>query len=352
MHSDTLKFYKYVPTIKPQYQGKFCYSPYKNLEIDEDGDVILCGCQLHMPYVIGNIYQNTISEIWQNTQAQTVRDSVASGEFTYCNWACSSLKSLSPRPETIPKVLDFPRHISVKLDLSCNLQCPSCRENKIMEKNTDRIFKQQKVFDEIKDYAIAHPDHIIEVNPLSSGEVFASHSGLHFLKSLIDFPQNNLRLGILTNGTLIYHHRTLIEKISHLIDGIVISIDAATPETYSCVRGGNWEELWAGIDLISQLNLKLFAVNFCVQMSNYHEIEKFAELAFSKKIKNIGYQKLNDFGHWDIKWWQDNNALDRQKTSFESVLTSIEKIKNLYPDKITVAGDIANYLQKRIPLGP
>lgn len=352
MHPDTLKFYKYTPTVKSQYQGKFCFAPYKNLEIDEDGDVILCGCQLHMPYVIGNIYQNTISEIWNNSQANEVRDSVARGEFTYCNWACGQLRSLKSRPDVIPATPSFPKHISVKLDLSCNLQCPSCRENKIMEKNNDKIFKQKLVFDEIVKYALANPDQIIEVNPLSSGEVFASHSGLHFLKSLADYPLNNLRLSILTNGTLINHHRELVGKISHLIDGFSISIDAATPETYSRVRAGNWNELWAGVEIINKLDLKLFAANFCIQAANYHEIESFANLAFSKGIRNVGYQKLNDFGHWDINWWHNNNALDRQKSSFEMVLNSIQKLQHSYPDQVSVAGDITNYLEKRIPLGP
>jgi len=343
---ETLKFYKYVPVAKPQYQGKFCHLPFTSLEIDEDGDVILCGCALHMPYTIGNIYENSLTEIWHNQKAQQVRDSVATGEFTYCNWACSYLPALPDRPKVLPAVPTFPTHISLKLDLSCNLKCPTCRESTIMEKNTNRIAKQIEVFNEIKEYALAHPDQIIEVNPLSSGEVFASHSGLHFLKSLVDYPYNNLRLQILTNGTLINHHRDLIKNISHLINGWSISIDAATPETYAQVRGGNWQELWAGIELVNQLKPKWLATNFCIQEANYHEIEAFADRCVEYGVTSVHYQRMNNFAHWTIQWWHDNNALDRNKSSFEQTLNSIETAQQRYPKRVNVAGDIANYLKK------
>jgi len=85
MHVDTLKFYKYSPVKKPMYKGKFCRTPFDHIQIDEDGDVMLCDCQLYMPHVIGNIYQNKLQDIWLGQEANKVRQSVIDEEFTYCN---------------------------------------------------------------------------------------------------------------------------------------------------------------------------------------------------------------------------------------------------------------------------
>ncbi|MTV61715.1 SPASM domain-containing protein, partial [Streptococcus pneumoniae] len=82
MHADTLKFYKYVPVKKPVYQDRFCSLPFTTVQIDNDGDVQLCDCQLHMPYTIGNIFKNSLQDIWLNHQANLVRQSVIDGDFT------------------------------------------------------------------------------------------------------------------------------------------------------------------------------------------------------------------------------------------------------------------------------
>jgi radical SAM protein with 4Fe4S-binding SPASM domain len=155
MHVDTLKFYKYTPVKKPKYKGKFCRLPFDSLQIDADGDVQLCDCQLHMPYTIGNIYQDTLENIWLSEDAKRIRQSVIDEDFTYCNWACAHLHNLPPRPEVSPVVQDFPKIIKLDMDRSCNLKCPSCREDIIIEKNSTKIDKQVEMFEQIKQSSIS-----------------------------------------------------------------------------------------------------------------------------------------------------------------------------------------------------
>lgn len=333
MHENTLKFYKYVPVKKSIYQGKFCGIPFTSLQIDEDGDVLLCDCSLHMPYTIGNIYQNSLKEIWLDEPATRVRQAVADGDFTYCNWECSALLNLQNRPTVIQPVLDFPSRIVISMDRSCNLKCPSCREDMIMEKNSLKISKQIKMFEEIKQWALDNPDRKINIVPMASGDVFASHSGLKFLKSLVNYPGNNLKLEITTNGTLINHNRELLLDIKHLLKSFSISLDAATRETYALVRGGNWQELIAGLEfLYNTLRLQI-TLNFCIQKNNWHEIEQFADFA-AKFEARVSYQKLQDFGHWTIKWWREQSIFDRTKPSFNSALEMLELVNQKYPNKI------------------
>jgi radical SAM protein with 4Fe4S-binding SPASM domain len=344
MHPDTLKFYKYIPTKKPQFRGKFCRIPFDTIQIDNDGDVQLCDCQLHMPYTIGNIFKNSLQEIWNNHEADQVRQSVADGDFTYCNWACSALYNLKHRPSTLPHVRSFPKTIKLDLDLSCNLKCASCREHVIIEKNSGKIQKQIELFEEIKQWALNNPTESVTIMPMSSGEIFASHSGLKFLESLHDYPYQNLKLHITSNGTLIEKNKHLLDKIHPTIKSWSISIDAATPETYSQVRGGDWDTLVQGLEYIKTFNgYKQF--NFVIQKNNWHEIEEFADFANRYNV-SICYTNLLDWGHWTIKWWHDNNVLDRHNEHYHSVLTSLQQVKKRYPTKLGFSADIIRNLKK------
>ncbi len=344
MHPDTLKFYKYIPIKKSQFAGKFCRIPFDTIQIDHDGDVQLCSCQLHMPYTIGNIFKNSLQEIWTNHEANQVRQSVANGDFTYCNWACSGLHNVEPRPSNLPQVRSFPKIIKLDLDLSCNLKCASCREHVIIEKNSEKIQKQIDLFEEIKQWALANPTEFVTIKPMTSGEIFASHSGLKFLNSLNDYPYQNLKLHITSNGTLITKNRTLVDKINPLIVAWSISIDAAGPETYSQVRGGDWDVLCQGLEYIKTFSRPV-SLNFVVQKKNFHEIEKFAEFA-NRYANSISYTNLLDWGHWTIKWWHDNNVLDRHSENYKAVLHSLQQVKNQYPDKVSFSANILRNLKK------
>ena len=344
MHPDTLKFYKYTPIKKTQFQGKFCRIPFDTIQIDNDGDVQLCNCSLHMPYTIGNIFKNSLQEIWNNHEANQVRQSVADGYFTYCSWACPTLHNLKPRPSDLPQVRNFPKIIALALDLSCNLKCASCREHVIIEKNSEKIQKQIDLFEEIHQWALANPTKSVTIIPMSSGEIFASHSGLKFLESLTDYPYQNLKLHITSNGTLIAKNKNLLDKISSLIASCAISIDAATPETYSQVRGGDWNMLLQGLEYTQTLKHPV-QFNFVVQKNNWHEIEAFADFA-NRYNASICYTNLLDWGHWTIKWWHDNNVLDRHSTHYNSVLSSLQQVKNKYPYGVTISADILRNLKK------
>lgn len=349
MHIDVLKFYKYKPVDKPQYRSKFCRVPYHMIQIDGDGDVMLCNCEEYMPYVIGNVYQHSIQDIWLGEKSTAVRQSVYDGNFTFCNWSCSSLNNLLPTPLVAPIVSDFPTHIKLDFDRSCNLKCPTCRESVIIEKNNDKIDKQVEIFNEIKQYALSHPEHTITLFPLTSGEIFASHSGLTFLKSLSDYPHNNLKLHITTNGTLVSKNQALINNLSNIITDWSISIDASSRDTYQQTRGGNWDDLLDGLNIIKNSNPKYLSLNFCIQQKNYHEIETFADWAFDLNASMISFQRMSNWGHWNTDWWKQNNVIDRTGPEFKQVLDSLTTVQNKYPNKIGIDGSIVQYLNKESP---
>ena len=329
------------------YKGKFCKMPFEAIQIDQDGDVMLCGCADHMPYVIGNIYKDTLQNMWLNEKASQVRQAVVDEDFTYCHWACPMLSSLKDRPEILPTLVDFPKIIKLDMDRSCNLQCPSCREHIIIEKYSNRIKRQIEIFNEVTQWAKDNPTKQISIWPVASGEIFASHSGLEFLRSLVDYPYNNIQLTISTNGTLINKNKELIKNIKHLINDFTVSIDAATPETYSIVRGGDWQELMSGLEFINSLHLSSRSrYNFVIQKNNCHEIKEFAELC-RKFYAFAAYQKLCNWGHWNKSWWDKNDIFVQDQSSCDQVFDDIKQIREKYPNYIKLgSGSLVNDFRK------
>lgn len=345
MKSSTIEFYKYKPVDKPQFAQKFCSVPFTSLQIDIDGDVQLCDCQFHMPYTIGNIYHNSLQEIWLSDEANKVRQAVADGKFTYCSWDCSTLYTLPNKSGNTQQANPFPKNIKIDLDRSCNLSCPSCRESIIIEKNLDRIQKQTEIYNELKQWAADNPSIMFDVTPCASGELFASHSGLKFLQSLVGFEHKNLRLKLTSNGTLINRNKQLIMSLINVIADLCISIDAATPETYSVVRGGDWEELVQGLDFL-KANKMYPRFNFVIQKANYKEILAFGEFAQNYNAR-IQFASMEDWGHWDIKWWQDNSVVKQKATELEHVLDSLHTLKARHPNQVTMSADLVKYLTKQ-----
>ena len=340
MHENQIKFYRYKPTVKSIYQGKFCSVPWDTIQIDENGDVMLCGCQQHMPYVVGNIYDQALSEIWSGELAARVRQSVAESKFTYCSWTCPHLNILTDLPAVIPQVPGFPLIVKIDMDRSCNLKCSSCRSEIIIEKNSPRIEQQKKVYADIVAWAFNNPQHTVTVIPVASGEIFASHSGLAFLQSLVEYPLDNLKVRLTSNGTLIKKNQDLILNLRSIVTKWSISLDAATQSTYGIVRGGDWSALLQGLEWIKPWHGQALQLNFCIQKNNIDEIEAFADLA-DHYGAYIQYQKLMDWGHQPVEWIRANNVCDKSKDEYQTVLTSLDRVCKKYGHRVSLPPDLS-----------
>jgi len=57
-----------------------CISPFSTLEIFYDGVIPLCGCDYKPEYLLGNLNESTIKEIWQSNEFENYRKIHLSGE--------------------------------------------------------------------------------------------------------------------------------------------------------------------------------------------------------------------------------------------------------------------------------
>ena len=301
------------------YSNRFCRQPWSFVEVQGDGNIYNC-CPGWITKPLGNILEQSWEEVWNGKVAQEYRQSMLDSTFKNCiKENCAHLLSDTLRegsPVFEKKDLNIlwrklktidntgPLVVNLCYDRSCNLSCPSCRDELVMNSpksyewnNIEKIHKI--VMDEIiKD---AYRLYIT-----GTGDPFASPFFRSFLQEFDSkkYPKIGM-IHLHTNGTLWTKSMWESMKNVHpLVKSVEISIDASTRETYEIVRrNGDWDMLMDNLDYINTLDtIEEINLSFVVQNINYKEIFDFEKL--KDKLNNIPrvrthYYKLLDWGHMD-----------------------------------------------------
>jgi len=67
------------------YYSKVCKYPWQSLYVNHSGDVSVC-CAAWLP--IGNLFRESIEDIWNNKNAQRMRKKIAGGDYSLCKRNC------------------------------------------------------------------------------------------------------------------------------------------------------------------------------------------------------------------------------------------------------------------------
>lgn len=296
-----------------------CRNPFERFDITWDGGALLC-CGHWLPEKIGNILEQPCDKILNSPMAQAIRKSVTDGSYLYCDHIkCSSMKSngLIPRGETSDRAIinamngtsfsvESPKTILYGLDKSCNLSCPSCRNEVFVERK-----ETQERYIELIDASLLDLLHGAEsLNISVSGELFASKSARSLLKQLNkqDFPR--LRLDIISNGTLFDEKAwSTFPGIHDMIRDVRISIDAATKETFEKLRrGGNFEILCRNLSFLASLkatgNFEKLLFSFTYQLENHLEMGDFVRFAKHYGCDRVLFERLQKIAQTEEEFKQ------------------------------------------------
>lgn len=289
----------------------FCALPFTHLNTNPTGDVRVC-CYVDRP--IGNFHDSNFDEIWDSEFANEVRESIFDQSFRFCNKEFCSiaakgdpsvLNDASSRQEIESLRQTYsgrqrPELLSLQHDDSCNLSCPQCRSGLIYADA-----ERQQELREIQDGWIKSPTFRSAKRILLSGngDPFASKVYSDLLRQIKqeDFP--DLEIVILTNGLLLNKSRwEALSNVHYAIRHILVSVDAATPETYSKVRrGGNFEKLLENLEFISHLHkskeIDTFTIKFVTSAENFMEMPDFVRLAKRLGCFQVKFQLIVKFSH-------------------------------------------------------
>jgi MoaA/NifB/PqqE/SkfB family radical SAM enzyme len=297
----------------------FCAKPFKWFEVSgwsaPKGDVYLC-CPTWLDTPIGNLQEQSVDEIWNGQVAQDIRRSILDGSFTYCNESrCPFLQTISGPVQRGEDVTDTdlreaiahdltalpygPREINCSYDKSCNLSCPSCRTEVIVERNhaEEILTIQGKLQHEaLKDGRLLYIT--------GSGDPFGSPFFKTWLQSMKRDEMPELQSIHLHTNALLWTPKqwsSIPVDIQALITSAEISIDAASAATYSLNRrGGSFLRLLENLEFISGLRkagpLQSVTISMVVQENNFAEMPDFVRLGTRYGFDTVYFSQLVNWG--------------------------------------------------------
>ena len=132
------------------------------------------------------------------------------------------------------------------------------------------------------------------------GEVFYSP----YYRRLLETDLKRKNIHILSNGILFNETNWNWLKNKYETIDVQISVDAATKETYSKLRGGNFDVLLKNLHMLAVLHrqgrIRKFKLNFLVQRDNFHEMIAFVQLGRALSVDCIEFQKMSNFGNLSV----------------------------------------------------
>jgi len=299
------------------YSNRFCRQPWSFVEIHGTGEVYNC-CPGWITKSLGNILEQTWEEVWNGEIAQEFRQSMLDSTFTNCIAKnCSHLLSDNLRPASpVFEKSDLnilwrkfqlidptgPLVVNFCYDRSCNLSCPTCREELIMHSPKSYEWNNIQKIHKIVTEEIIKDAHRLYIT--GTGDPFASPFFRSFLQEFDSKKYPKVKtVHLHTNGNLWTPSMWKSMKNVHpYVGSVEISIDASKKETYDIVRrNGDWDMLMENLDYINTLDtLDVITLSFVVQNINYKEIFEFEKL--KDRLNNIPqvrthYHKILDWGH-------------------------------------------------------
>jgi len=286
-------------TLKSMPRGKnyiqpivnSCNLPYRHVSIDYNSDCFLCGCEGWLPIPVGKVSDfDSLEDIWNSPTAKMLQQDIDDKKFTWCAVEHCGIVNHNINRSTYS--------LSINIDDSCNLACPSCRrEMKMLEKGDvfdNKVSDLSCVLDWLEKF-----EHPLVINIGSTGDPFASSILRNIIRDYGYKPGQKFQ--ITTNGLLL---KKLLpgSALMSTAPTISISVDAGSAEVYEKVRRpGKWEILIENLVWLSEnRGHSCVNLNFVVQYTNYRDLPKFIELC---RRFNFGgnVTPLSDWGTWNSR---------------------------------------------------
>jgi len=301
-------------------RNKICPVPWQHMEVGYDHNVFLC---CYIPTSVGNLAEDShihhlglskVEEIWTGAKAQEIRNSILDGSYRFCDSRCSILdqplerashewwqNSLALYPQDIVTDLangkfskaPWPLRVSLANERSCNLACQSCRNERVLDASNPKL---DLVLRRLFTSGVLEHAEVLKLN--GSGEFMHSQKLLAFVREALSrYPK--LQLELLTNLTTFNAEHFYKLGFRHRVKQIYGSIDAATPETYAKVRGGNFKAVMRNLESFANIRsdegFNLIA-GFVVSSKNFEEMTRFAMLARELGL-GVHFRSIQHWGH-------------------------------------------------------
>jgi MoaA/NifB/PqqE/SkfB family radical SAM enzyme len=310
-----------------------CDVPSKTLVVDWKGDCFVCGCEAWLPISVGKItdFEN-LADVWTSPSAKLLQQDIADKKYTHCAVdRCGIIHS---------NIVQDKYTVSINIDESCNLRCPSCRTEHIMlssgDEHENKLAQVNHIVRLLENFT--EPCHIVMSG---NGDPLASS----IMRPLIhNFrPRANQTIRLFTNGLLL---KKQLEK-SPIVNNITqyfISIDAGSSAVYERVRlGGQWNQLIDNLDYLKSIVDRTGAevlLKFVLQQDNWHDMDNFSDLCIQYNFSGV-INRLEDWGTW--KNFNEHDVIgDREHPDHLLAMQSLRQAYSKYKTKIQFNASLVN----------
>jgi sRNA-binding regulator protein Hfq len=285
----------------------FCADPFTGCSIDRNGDVFVCTCDGKLPVSVGHIMDfDCLEDFWQNPIAHCLQTTIIDGSFRYCDVKrCGILHNEHATRENFEQHKSQ-RTVFLNIDESCNLQCPSCRDEMIFVKNGSKLEQKITWIDHFHNIIKTYNGKL-QIFTSGNGDPFASEIYQNFLTTCKLKQDQNF--SFLTNGLLLKKRMQQNSSLINCTQVVMISMDAGSRDVYEDVRRpGKWITLLENLDYLKFLqdthNIRA-QLNFVIQKANYKDIPNFIELADRYEFRTH-YAELEDWATGDGGFYKNN----------------------------------------------
>lgn len=344
-----------------------CKRPFEKAWINSDGRVK--GCSSNNA-IMGSLFFDSFDNIWHSNRMKVVRLSLINRTGTFCNkkrcelfdgkycrydvddlhysfeYSSETIQEMAQRKllekETIVdkdaynlKESEYPDRVMISIDKTCNLSCPSCRDEVYIPSEIEKN-KLKELTIKLQEEVIPHVDNIIMAG---NGEVFASNV---YKKILLDAKLKSKGKGIciLSNGALFSpEYWKKVESIYTSIR-VVISMDGATKETAEKLRRGVVFSEWLqNMNFLGEMRkagrMEYLGFTFVVQRDNYMEMPLFCEKMLALGADEVSFSRIQNYGRWTDKQFETMTMFDEKENPKEE-LKEVLKNPILYSERVNL----------------
>lgn len=296
---------------------KFCEKPFKNAHLRYDGEVWTCGW---MHYVIGNLYEQDLGEIWHSEAARKARETILDGSFAYCRKTSCPYCERGELPDLTEEEIKeravpsaFPETISIANDRTCNIACTKCR---------DGLYhctpEERRNIDRVMESLLPALNQAKSVSLNGAGEFLAIPSQIRLLEQLRP-EREDFSINFETNGILFDEaHWKRFAHLGAYYVSATVTLDSLRREVYRHLTGGfdYLERELANLRFLSKLRragkINNLSVSMVVQECNFWEIPEY--------IRTMGHSAEYEIDQIVMKpyyyWWK----VPREKYWFKNIL--------------------------------
>lgn len=328
-------------------KDRFCRAPFENLETAPNGDIHFC-CTAWLPAPIGNINQQSADEVWNSPAAQEIRGSILDGSYRYCSRVhCPHLSG-----DKLPRIANLtnelhrrvvagglrrlargPRKLVLSHDKSCNLSCPSCRTQLIIARKPE-----QDRLNELAERTLFPLLRTADrVRITGSGDPFASNHFRHVMAQIARWTPPRPVMELQTNGLLLDEAAWRELGLGQRVDKILVSIDAARPETYRVLRrGGSFERLMENLEFIAALRrngeVAHIRLDCVLQALNYAEMPEIVAIARRFGFDGVKFQMIRNWNTYHAAELARHNIAAPDHPEYQAFLAVLRDPRLAAPD--------------------